>query len=298
TLRIGIHAWPAYEFFYLAQERGLFRKYDIDVEMVEFDSSVDSMRAFAHGNIDAFCGTSVELITSQLDSPVAAKAIHVIDFSNGADQIIASPAIRSLADLKGRRIAFESGTLDYVTWSYALKQAGMNFSDVKVESIPQSEIIKAFRQGRIDAAATYPPVSTMLVQENLGHPIFDSSKIPGIIVDLLVVRDDLIRPRKSEWIGVIKALADAQSFAVANPQDAYAVMAKREQIDVDRFQEALQGIHLVTLSEQYGLLKEGGKIFEALSAASKTLAEKGLRIDEVRLNRLYSTEIAQEVMAP
>lgn len=298
-LRIGIHAWPAYEYVYLAQERGLFEQYGVHVEVVEFDSSTDSMRAFAHGTIDAFCGTSVELIASQLGKQIPeAKAIHVIDFSNGADQIIANASITSLAELKGKRIAFESGTLDYVTWSYALKQAGLTFSDVKIESVAQNQLVEAFKLNRVDAAATYPPVSTRLIEENLGHPIFDSRTMPGIIVDLLAVRADLLTTRKAEWIGVVKGLAAAQRYAEVNPEDAYRIMAERQQVSVESFASSMEGIHMATLDEQYGLLKEGGKIYEALQAAQKTLMEKGAPIPDELVRRLYTTQIAQEVMTP
>lgn len=298
VIRIGIHAWPAYEYLYLAQERNLFEKNGIKVEVVEFDSSADSMRAFAHGAIDAFCGTSVELITSQLDTQIPAKAVHVIDFSNGADQIIANHSIATLADLKGKRIAFESGTLDYVTWSYALKKAGLSFSDVVVETIPQNELLTAFRQNRVDAAATYPPVSIRLIEEKLGHAVFDSSSIPGIIIDVLAVRADLIDKRKADWVAVVKSIADAQQYAAAHPQDANTVMAEREHLAIEHFTESLKGIHLVTLSEQYGLLKEGGTIYEAMQAARKTLVDKGVAIPEDLIHSLYGTEIAQEVMTP
>lgn len=298
AIRVGMHAWPGYEYFYLAQERGFFEKRGIKVEVVEFDSAADSIRAFDRGDIDAFCGTSVELINAQLDSTFKAKAIHVIDFSNGADQIIATSAISDMADIRGKRIAFESGTLDYVTWFYALKSAGLSFSDVEIESIPQNELLNAFKEKRIDAAATYPPTSVRIAEEKWGHTVFDSRAIPGIIVDLLAVNISLLDNRKADLVLMVKALYDAQHYTEQNPADAYALMAARERIESESFKKSMLGIHMVGLDEQYGLLKEGAKIYEAMQAAQLTLKETGRAIPNGLIDSVYGTDVAQEVMTP
>ena len=88
-LRIGINAWPGYEFLYLAQERGLYAAEGVQVKLVEFSSLADARRAYKKGQLDGFATTLVEVIQARAESDQTPEVVLAVDYSEGADMIIA-----------------------------------------------------------------------------------------------------------------------------------------------------------------------------------------------------------------
>src|SRR5437667_11275229 len=88
-LRIGINAWPANEFLFLAQEKGFFAAQGVDVRLIEYSSLGDVRRAFDRGQLDGMTATLVELLQSREGSRPAPRAFMATNVSNGADVIVA-----------------------------------------------------------------------------------------------------------------------------------------------------------------------------------------------------------------
>lgn len=119
-LRIAINPWPGYEFLYLAEQQQLFKAQGVEVQILQFDSLNDARRAYERGQADGFGGTLVEVLMAREQSPRHPQVVHVSDYSNGGDLLIARPGIDSVQQLVGRRVAVEPGTLNTLVLSRAL----------------------------------------------------------------------------------------------------------------------------------------------------------------------------------
>jgi NitT/TauT family transport system substrate-binding protein len=95
--------------------------------------------------------------------------------------------MRTMRDLKGRSVAVESSALGAFVLSRALAINGMQASDVNVVHLESNEQPARFESGQVDGAVTFDPYRGQLPARG-ATTLFDSTQIPGEIVDLLAVR--------------------------------------------------------------------------------------------------------------
>jgi NitT/TauT family transport system substrate-binding protein len=82
------------------------------------------------------------------------------DNSIGNDKIVISDKIKSVKDLKGKKVAAEQGTVDHFLLVLALKRVGMTMKDIQFMPLETSKAAAAFAAGKVDAAAVYAPFTT------------------------------------------------------------------------------------------------------------------------------------------
>lgn len=262
-LRMVSSPWPGYEPIYLARDLGYL---DADsVRLSELPSANIAFEAFSNGSADIATLTLDETLTLMSQG----RKLHilmVVDISNGADAVIAKPSIKTMSALKGKRIAMENIPLGVYILNRSLEIAGLKESDVSVVPMPEDKHLKAYQQGRIDAAVTMEPYLTHLVKAG-AHVLFDSSKIPNEIFDLLVAREDVFQKRQAELCSIVQQWFRAFDYATAYQQDAVARMSKRLGIGEQTFRTMTEGLILPGRQENLHLL--GGKEPAFLQPARK-----------------------------
>src|SRR4051794_19449047 len=129
TVSLAFSAWPGWFPWQVAQEKGLFAKHNVKVELKYFDSYTDSLTALATGKVDANSQTLNDTIGS-LSGGAKQTIVLVNDNSSGNDQIIAKPGINTVTDLKGKTVAVEQYTVDHYLLLLALKKAGLTEKDI------------------------------------------------------------------------------------------------------------------------------------------------------------------------
>ncbi len=266
-LRIGISDWPPYEFLHLAREKGFFEQEGIEVRLIEFASMSDARRAFEHRQIDGGLFSIFETLHVRDQSHRALQIALIIDFSDGADAILARPPIRAVAELRGKRIGIDLGALGIYVAERALSRHGLSLDDVTVVRVEDIDMIRFLEEGRVDAVVNYPPTRTHIEQKGLAHAIFTSRQIPGEIVDVLALDGAVIQERPADVARLIRAFYRAVDYARTHPQDAYRIMAQREHLSVEAFREALEsGVTLVPLADQ-------ARFLDPSSQFSRTIGE-------------------------
>lgn len=274
-LRVGLNAWPGYEYLYLADKLGYFEQAGVNVKLVAFGTLGDSRRALERGHIDGMGCTLMEFMLARELPGVNPVIFSVVDFSNGSDMLLARKGITSLEQLRGKAIALEVGTVDVLTASAALRAAGLTFADVRVVNLPQANAVQAFRDGKVDAIQTYPPFAMEAEAENGARRLFDTSQAPGEILDVLVAKGQSLTARTQEWRLLRQAMFRARQYAIDHPSEARTIMAQREGITAQQFAEGLSGITLLDeAAQQHYLLK--GEIQPVLSRTHEVLKQLGL----------------------
>ena len=279
-LRIAINPWPGYEFATLARELGYFEEEGVRVRLVELSSLGDCRRAFERGQVDGFFGTVVELVHAEQQSTRSPRPVMVTDITNGADVILARDGIQTVHDLRGMRVAVESGSLNVYVLARALELSGMSWSDVKPMHVAAIDMPEALAEGEVDAVVTYPPASTEILREGHGRHVFCSAEIPGEVVDLLAIDDAVLSERAGQVEAFRRAFFRAQAYAREHPEHAYAVMAARQRITPQEFAAALsEGIVLLGPADQDAYLGDGGRMPELIAMTRRVLeqaAEQGV----------------------
>jgi len=201
----------------------------------------------------------------------------VIDFSDGADLLMARPEIADVPSLRGHRVGVGLGPLDIFFLTRALELHGMTLQDVSLVYVRTADMAEALREGKVDAVTAYPPNSTEIENAGIARTIFTSSHIPGEIVDVLALDEAVIRQRPDDVAGVIRAFYRAVRFAQEHPEEAWQIMSARERVTPEEFRAALQtGITLVPLADQQKFLGKNSSLPGVVARVSQVLKEKGL----------------------
>ena len=276
-LRIALIRWPPFEFLHLAQEKGYFAEEGVEVRLIEFVAVNDTQRAFEHDKIDGGTFSLFQVLQNRDQLTRKMQVPLVIDFSDGADLLLARPEIADVRSLRGHRVGVTLSPLDIFFLTRALELHDMSLQDVSLVYVRTADMAEALRDGKVDAITAYPPNSTEVENAGIARPIFSSSQIPGEIVDVLALDEAVIRERGDDVAGLIRAFYRAVSFAQEHPEEAWQIMSARERVTPEEFRAALlTGITLVPLADQQKFLGKDSSLPAVTARVSQVLKEKGL----------------------
>jgi len=245
-IKIGISAWAGVEPAELAARAGFFERRGVDVKMVRFSAYTDSIEAFREGKVDIDMQTFDDAIRLS-GAGVKMKVVLFTDYSFGGDGIVARSDITSVADLRGKKVGVEIGTVGHFSLLKALEKSELEEEDITIVSIPAWEIKKAFLAGRIDAGVTWEPYLTSTAAEGDGRVIITSRAYPGQIVTTMVVADELIDTRTDDVQAIVAAYFEAVRFVQEHRDEAYTIMAEAEGIGIDEFALHVEGLRYIDL---------------------------------------------------
>lgn len=284
-LRIGMNVWPGYEPLFLARHDGNLN--ETDFRLVELSNNSDVGRALRNGSLEAACMTLDEVFYAAQDgmSPVI---LLVMDDSSGADVVLARPEIKSLAELKGKRIAVEVSAVGAYMLTRSLQHAGLTTKDVTPVYLPIDKHLSAYQDGQVDAVVTFDPVRTKLLA--LGAvDLFNSSKIPGEIVDVLVVRRDYLEKHPERGVALRQAWFAALEQMRRSPHESAKFMAVREQVTAEEFEASLQGLRFPDEPDSRVLLEGvAPKLLESAERLKTVMRDAGLLKGEIPLKPLFT----------
>lgn len=269
VFKIGITRWLGYEPLYLAEQLSFYPQIDV----VRLSSTLDVLRALRNGNLQG-AGLTLDETLTLIGEGIDLQIVMIIDYSNGADLVMASPAVASLQDLKGKRIGVEMNAVGATLLRSMLSKAGLTLNDVVVESMPISHLAQACATQRIEVAVAYQPYARELENCSM-KPIFTSAEIPGKIVDLLVVRRDALH-QQDQMHQLLRGYFQALQHITEHPVSSHQQMADNLGISVADVQRDLEGIHVLSLAEVRTQLSAQGNLRSVAEEYSNTLHEQGV----------------------
>jgi NitT/TauT family transport system substrate-binding protein len=250
ALRIGTNVWIGSEPLYLARELG--RLDPAAVQLVEYPSASEVLRAFRNGAIDGMVISLDELFGLAADGFLP-QIVLVADVSHGADVVVGRPGMRSMRDLKGKSVAVESSALGAFVLSRALALNGMQAGDVNVVHLESNEQPGAFEKGQVDGAVTFDPYRTQFLKAG-ARTLFDSTQMPGEIVDLIAIRDTALAKEPGKVTALLTGWFAAIDYLNSHPKDAAHRMGIRQQTTGEQFLATLKGLHIPSLDENLRML--------------------------------------------
>ena len=144
-----------------AMNKGYFDEAGITVELTEFQDGPSIIAAMESGSIDmGYIGQGAHKLCIQGNAKIFALS-HV---SNG-DAVIGGPEVKTLEDLKGKKVGYSSGTSSEDILKNALEKAGLTMNDITAVDMDASNIVTAMLSGGVDACATWSPNSLKIMEE-------------------------------------------------------------------------------------------------------------------------------------
>jgi NitT/TauT family transport system substrate-binding protein len=289
-LRVAINPWPGFEYLYLAEQLKLFEAEGVQVKILQFGSAHDSSRAYELGQVDGYCTTPGGVLLSRAQSPRQPQIVHITDYSSGGDLIVAKAPIQRLAQLVGKRVGVEPGSLNSYILARALRSNGLGIEQLTLVNLGQNAMLEALQNDVIDAAVSYPPFSVPMLKQPHYQEIFTTRSIPGEILDVIAFDATVLATRKPQVQAMLRALEAAHAYASAHPDEAYRLMAARENLDPQDFANILRNdLQVLRAADQPFYLGANGLLMQALQHTQEVL----LANDELQ----QSTDLAA-LLAP
>jgi NitT/TauT family transport system substrate-binding protein len=166
-----------------------------------------------------------------------------LDESAGADGILATEDIGTVEDFRGRSVAVQPGFVNHFFLLYILDDYGLSSEDIDLRPMDPDKASAAFVAGDVDVAVTWEPHLSH-VQENRpdGKTFLTSSDYPGLIVDILVFREDFIEDHPEAVQAFVDAWYEALEFIETNPDEAHEIIGNTMDLDAAEVADILTGV--------------------------------------------------------
>nr|WP_237154398.1 putative urea ABC transporter substrate-binding protein [Oryzibacter oryziterrae] len=223
TIYAGWMPWP------YAQEHGIVKKwadkYGISIEFQQINDYVESINQYTAGKFDGVLVTNMDALTIPAAGGVDTSVVLVGDYSNGNDGVVLKGA-KSLADIKGQKVNLVELSVSHYLLARGLDSIGLKESDVSTVNTSDADIVAAAASPDVTAVVAWNPQLAEIKKSPDMTEVFDSTKIPGEIMDLAVVNTETLKDNPK--LG--KALAGAwfETLALMARDDAEGKAAREE----------------------------------------------------------------------
>lgn len=167
-------------------------KYGITIEVTQFNDYVESMNQYTAGAYDAVTLTNMDGLSIPAAGGVDTTAVIIGDFSAGNDAVILKDKT-ALADIKGLSVNLVEFSVSHYLLARALESAGMTERDVNVVNTSDPDMVGAFQTPDVTAMVTWNPMVSEILALPGATSVFDSSQIPGEIIDMMVANSGVLK---------------------------------------------------------------------------------------------------------
>ncbi len=256
SFTIGWSVYVGWDPYYYLAKSGILKKwsdkYGIDIKVQRFDYA-PSLDAFVAKNIDACAMTNMEALDMPAAAGVDTTAILLGDYSNGNDAVITRQNL-NLAQIPGKPVMLVEKTVSQYLFERAMTLNGLaaQIKQVRYINTSDSDIAYAFlADASKPAVVTWKPLVSQIMKAKDVKMVFNSSQIPGEIMDLLVVRTEVLNRADGSGQKFAKAVSGAwyelmgmmtQSGAAGDK--VLSGIAEASKDSLDSYKEQLSTTHM------------------------------------------------------
>jgi len=264
TIKFGFSPWIGEVGPIMADAKKIFDAKGVKVEFVKIEGNTK----------DAFLADKLDVVIQSYDAVIQMKAkqeandpiqiIAIMDGSKGADGIVGSKDVKTLADIKGKSVAVAVGSVAHFMLLKGLSTVGLTENDVKMVAMNNSLAGSSLIAGKVDAAVTWEPYLSKAKAAG-GSILYSTADAPDLIVDAVVVKKHLI-DQHPEAVRKMLAAFDEGLAEFGKSDDAKALVAKALDMTVEDINASIPTLALTTLADSKVLL------VDQRAALEKTLA--------------------------
>ena len=199
-IKIGYRAHDGYAPLFVGIEKGIFKKYGIDVETFRFDSTNQLVEALLAEKIDASLGgVNIPLIMKTEE-----KSPGTLKIFSSYEETAQNPTacfivrndseIKSIGDLKGKKVSLPSGSTPPIVYKSMLKANNINFADTQVISMNPDLQLAALESGQVEAAMVLEPLATIGTYKKISK-VIESALWSKFVFDHFPLGTSVIRSK-------------------------------------------------------------------------------------------------------
>lgn len=272
-LKFGLVNWIGYGPIYVAKAEGYFKAAGVPVKLITFSDNSTMPTALAGGAMDAATLTYDQVIEADAKGRTL-QVVMPIDYSDGADAIVAAKAVTDVKQLKGMKVAYNELSPSAFLLAYALEQNGLTPDAIEPVSMTPDDVPSAMLGGSIKVGVTYEPSVSRILQHGHGfHVLYSSHQAPGLITDVLVFKKDFIAAHRPQVLAMIKAYLKGLDYMQSHPKASAAIISKALRISPQEVAAQLKGVKNIPLDQMSATFAHG--------ASSTSLYTSGEVISQV-----------------
>ncbi len=269
-------------------------KYKIKINVVQVNDYAESINQFTAGGFDALTVTNMDALSTPAVGGVDTSAIIVGDFSNGNDAVILKDKT-DLADIKGQKVNLVEFSVSHYLLARALASVGLSEKDVKVINTSDADMAAAWKTSDVSAVVTWNPIVAEIMGDTHAKNLFNSTKVPGEIMDLTVVNTATLKDNPD----FAKALAgiwyETLAIMVADTEQGKAsreAMGKASGTDRAGFEAQMTATKLFVAAKDADAFTKSAEVGITMEKVRKFLFEHDLMGKDAKSADIVGIELA------
>jgi NitT/TauT family transport system substrate-binding protein len=217
-------------------------KYGINVEIVQINDYIESINQYSAGEFDGVTMANTDALGIPAAGGVDSTSLIIGDFSNGNDAVISKNA-KSIKDLKGAKVNLVELSISHYLLARGLEKNGMSEKDITVVNTSDADMVSAYTTADVSSVVTWKPQVSEILKMPVANNIFDSSKIPGEIIDLMVVNTQTLKDNPAFGKALVGAWYEMMSLMNSDTKESKevkSIMAKASGTDLAGFEDQLK----------------------------------------------------------
>ncbi len=238
---IGFDDWIGSAPFFLASEKGFYHGVEVRFNRVFMEE--ERRAGLASGRLQMICETTGMFQADRNRPDYAGKIIFALDESMGSDGVLAANGIKSVRDLKGRKVVGQSVMPCYLLLSAALAKQGMVMADLNFMETFMPDAVASFVQGKADGLCAHEPhITSVLKVRPDAHLMLSSREFPRAAVHVAIVKEDTIPARREDLELIYEGWTKAVAYLRDNPDEGAKLIARVLGIPADEFRQMSSGL--------------------------------------------------------
>ena len=214
-------------------------KYEIDVEIVQINDYVESIIQYSAGEFDGVTATNMDTLSISSGGGVDTTALIVGDYSNGNDAIILKGE-GGLADLAGKPVNLVELSVSHYLLARGLDSVGLAEKDLGgVINTSDADMIAAYSTSDVEAVVTWNPLVSTILEEPGANKLYDSSDIPGEIIDIMWVNTETLAANPAFGKALTGAWYELMGLMSAGDEEVLTAMAEASGTDLAGYKAQL-----------------------------------------------------------
>ncbi|MGB3406029.1 MAG: putative urea ABC transporter substrate-binding protein [Jannaschia sp.] len=251
-------------------------KYGIDVEIVQINDYVESINQYTAGAFDGVSATNMDTLSIPSGGGVDTTALIVGDFSNGNDAVILKGE-GDITALSGRPVNLVELSVSHYLLARALDSVSLTEADLSgVINTSDADMIAAYATDDVEAVVTWNPLVSAIMEEPGANMLFDSSDIPGEIIDLMVVNTETLAANPDFGKALVGAWYEVMGLMAAGDEEALTAMAEASGTDLDGYKAQLASTEMFYEPAAAVAFTSGAALPETMTNVAEFLFEKGI----------------------
>ena len=252
------------------------RKYGIDVEIVQINDYIESINQYTAGAFDGVSATNMDALSIPSGGGVDTTALIVGDYSNGNDAVIIKGG-GDLNSLAGKPVNLVELSVSHYLLARGIDSVGLEESDLGgVINTSDADMIAAYATPDVEAVVTWNPLVSTILEEPSANKIYDSSDIPGEIIDIMWVNSETLAANPDFGKALAGAWYELMELMAAGDEAVLTAMAEASGTDLAGYKAQLASTEMFYDPADAVTFTESSNLRSTMVNVAEFLFEKGI----------------------